>query len=469
MLSGAMHRVTTLAIVGAAICGLVPAQSSWVQLTPTTAPSPRAGHSMAYDSARDRVVLFGGWDGTAANDETWEFDGATWSQQQPLFAPPPRYDHASTFVTPSGTVLVHGGRDTGSPVQFFDDTWAWNGSFWVQHNPANVPLSRAGHSLAWHGRRQRAVMFGGFYQAATGPPVMRVNTIEWQESTADWVLMSPPAFPTVCRDAGMCWDPMAAHVIRYGGQPTTTQMWSYQVSWQPLTPPITAGPRFGLRLVSDPIRQRIVLFGRDTGPSDTLEWDGSTWTANPSASPPSTRIEHDMVWVDARQRVLLFGGSSPGGAVLGDTWAYEMTNPAGTTTFGSGCGGSNGVLTLSAATLPWIGDTFVSRVGNLTPASLPLAAIGFSNAAYAGGSLPAALLGLHPAGGPGCQLAVSPDATQFLTSTGHSALLTFPIPNHIALAGIQLHQQGLALTIGTPPVTTAIHSTNGLTLTIGAR
>jgi hypothetical protein len=38
---------------------------------------------MAYDRARDRVVLFGGEIGAGVPDlaDTWEFDGTTWTRK----------------------------------------------------------------------------------------------------------------------------------------------------------------------------------------------------------------------------------------------------------------------------------------------------------------------------------------------------------------------------------------------------
>ena len=36
----------------------------WRMLSPTTSPPARRGHAMAYDAARQRIVLFGGFDGT---------------------------------------------------------------------------------------------------------------------------------------------------------------------------------------------------------------------------------------------------------------------------------------------------------------------------------------------------------------------------------------------------------------------
>ena len=45
-----------------------------------TGPSVRAAHVMAYDSARQRVVLFGGGVGPDRLGDTWEWDGKQWVQ-----------------------------------------------------------------------------------------------------------------------------------------------------------------------------------------------------------------------------------------------------------------------------------------------------------------------------------------------------------------------------------------------------
>jgi N-acetylneuraminic acid mutarotase len=63
--------------------------NTWTQLTPTTHPSGRQLHSMVYDEAADKMVLFGGIAGTwlkeEINDELWLFDPVLdeWSQVTP--------------------------------------------------------------------------------------------------------------------------------------------------------------------------------------------------------------------------------------------------------------------------------------------------------------------------------------------------------------------------------------------------
>jgi hypothetical protein len=42
-------------------------------------PSPRNHSALAFDRARDRIVLFGGHDGELVFGDTWEFDGQAWA------------------------------------------------------------------------------------------------------------------------------------------------------------------------------------------------------------------------------------------------------------------------------------------------------------------------------------------------------------------------------------------------------
>ena len=58
-------------------------EARWSRLA-DTGPEPRAMGFLAYDKARDRVVLFGGrkgWPDDLA--DTWEWDGSTWRRVTP--------------------------------------------------------------------------------------------------------------------------------------------------------------------------------------------------------------------------------------------------------------------------------------------------------------------------------------------------------------------------------------------------
>ncbi len=52
--------------------------TGWSLASATGPSAPRFGPGMAYDAARHRIVLFGGWTGSAFLTDTWEFDGVSW-------------------------------------------------------------------------------------------------------------------------------------------------------------------------------------------------------------------------------------------------------------------------------------------------------------------------------------------------------------------------------------------------------
>jgi hypothetical protein len=55
--------------------------SNWSQQHPATPPPFQLFRSIAYDAARDRVVLFGGKSPpNQPTDETWTWDGVTWTR-----------------------------------------------------------------------------------------------------------------------------------------------------------------------------------------------------------------------------------------------------------------------------------------------------------------------------------------------------------------------------------------------------
>ena len=64
---------------------------------------------MAYDAARARVILFGGYR-TGPVDDTWEWDGTTWVEHELTPHPTARYQHAMAYDAARGRLLVVGGN-----------------------------------------------------------------------------------------------------------------------------------------------------------------------------------------------------------------------------------------------------------------------------------------------------------------------------------------------------------------------
>ncbi len=85
---------------------------SWVRVNQTgrIAPPAAAGTLLAYDSAANRFVLFGGWNGLLL-DQTWVFDptNTSWSELHPSVAPAARADAAFVYDASWGRFVLFGG------------------------------------------------------------------------------------------------------------------------------------------------------------------------------------------------------------------------------------------------------------------------------------------------------------------------------------------------------------------------
>jgi hypothetical protein len=47
---------------------------TWIEVVTPTTPAAREQQSMAYDRARGRAVMFGGWGPGTLADDTWEYN-----------------------------------------------------------------------------------------------------------------------------------------------------------------------------------------------------------------------------------------------------------------------------------------------------------------------------------------------------------------------------------------------------------
>ena len=132
--------------------------SEWT-LQEESGPPARYGHAMAFDSVRQRVVLFGG--GSTKGDvfrDTWEWDGAIWTQVSDVG---PAGKYGSSMVFDGKQVVLFGGQDlTVAPSVLTGDTWSWDGRFWTQRQDIG-PSPRQFYSMSYDADRSRIVLFGG--------------------------------------------------------------------------------------------------------------------------------------------------------------------------------------------------------------------------------------------------------------------------------------------------------------------
>lgn len=149
--------------------------SQWIRRIPAAQPNARVYHGMAYDAARQRVVLFGGsaaGQGTVA--DTWEWDGSNWTLLQPASSPSARLSALAYDVGRQLVVLF-----SGSGAGPLGDTWEWDGTNWSLRQPASSPPARAGHALVHDAARGRTVLFGGSDSSRAETP----DLWEWDGTT----------------------------------------------------------------------------------------------------------------------------------------------------------------------------------------------------------------------------------------------------------------------------------------------
>ncbi len=336
----------------------------------------RYGYSLAYDSKRDRVVMFGGAtaDGFAPsvpNAETREWDGTRWRVIQTEFAPSPRSYAAMAYDAERDRMVLFGGANAGgNPL---GDTWEWDGTRWTARYPPLAPSARSRGAVAYDPTIKRVVLHGGLGAMGTAP-----NTWEWTGTT--WVKRGG-VDPGGRIGAAMAFDPTIGKLVLFGGYEDTTffdDTWIREPAGWRLVAALAPRPpaRAGHAMATDPGTGHVVLLGGDLdsspdlifGPAlkDVWSFDGATWTQradfpaevtglgiaplparseliaiaplqgvtyalgaatwsvrDAAADPetPGSRADHVVAYDSARHRIVLFGNSSVGGA--GETWAWD--------------------------------------------------------------------------------------------------------------------------------------------------
>lgn len=215
--------------------------AAWTSaLAPGPRPSPRFGHCMVFDPARNRVVLFGGFDGNSPFGDTWEFDPVTlqWQQIATPVQPSPRWGAKMVYDVARNRLVLFGGND-GFTSNYSDETWVYGGpaAGWSQLMPATRPPGRFQQAMEYDPRRNRVVLFGGF--VATPQPAAD----HWEFDSVNWVQRpSAPAvtpnaistpFPEARAYASMVWDQVAQAMVLFGGYTSiqansaTSSMWMF--------------------------------------------------------------------------------------------------------------------------------------------------------------------------------------------------------------------------------------------------
>ena len=302
--------------------------TKWERRTPAISPPSRTYHSMAYDSDRQRIVIFGGTADSIIRNDTWEWDGTNWFEMTPAHSPQVRALTGMTYDAARHRMVLF----SGLPVYNGADTWTWDGSDWEKLTPAVSPPARIGSVLAYDAAREQVVLFGG------GGLGMSPLEDTWVWDGTNWTEMKPVHTPGPRAGHSLVYDPVRQVVVLAGGgdAPYVWEWdgndWTSRPDPVPPAPPPSPPPGEGI-VVEDTDRQRLVVFTN----GQTWEWDGAVWENRTPKSGPSARASSALAYDEASKRVVLFGGENvrrgqptvAGAWVVdrfNDTWEWDGTN-----------------------------------------------------------------------------------------------------------------------------------------------
>jgi hypothetical protein len=141
--------------------------TNWTQKHPVNSPVDRDLPIMAYDVARQQTVLYGGSDSGVGTGiygllgDTWVWDGTNWTQKTPATNPPLGGGGALAYDSALQEVVLFGGFDANA--NDIPGTWVWNGITWAALNVSTNPPSRdsGSNQMAYDASQQQMVLFGG--------------------------------------------------------------------------------------------------------------------------------------------------------------------------------------------------------------------------------------------------------------------------------------------------------------------
>ena len=287
---------------------------------PTSAgPAPRAHMSSVYDEAHHEVLMYGGFtfDGKVKRlADLWAWNGQEWRFVGDTGVP--KIVALMAFDSKRQRILMFGGAGEGDlndgKLNVLD------GSHW--HTLTDVAsMTRSAGDLVYDSRRDRLVMFGGRNDQVTFADT-------WEFDGKDWI-QTWMSGPSLRSSAISSYDSDRGVTVLYGGfRPLAalgdTWEWNGKV-WTMVTDK-GPGPRSWPGLAYDQKRHRTVLFGGENEKgeffNDTWAWDGKTWSRIATGGPPA-RIQFAMEYDAARDRIVAMGGMSARGYYMNDVWEFD--------------------------------------------------------------------------------------------------------------------------------------------------
>ncbi len=300
-------------------------------------PEPRDTPSMIHDPVRNRLVLFGGFDGSEYHNDTWVVNpgGETeWRRLPTLGSPPPgRSRHVAVYDPQTDAMIVYGGWDG---TRHLGDIW--------QLDLGEVARWRAVTQLD-EPRPARRGDCEGVYDAAhhrlviaAGQADDRMLNDVWAFGldTGHWSTVSPEAREEVSRSYASCaFDSRRQRWLMFGSD-RVNDLWSWDVARHVGWARLDYADDGQIAIVDpaavyDSLRDQLIVVGGSEYPENTMEVsiiDLSRQTRGPrpriAGDPPPSLVSPAAVYDPVGDRVLVFGGLNRNQTATGELWALSL-------------------------------------------------------------------------------------------------------------------------------------------------
>jgi trimeric autotransporter adhesin len=210
-------------------------------------------------------------------------------------------------------------------------------------------------------------------------------------------------------------------------------------------------------------------FSSAGGAPDTkniARWNGASWAAvaNPGSHHDAQTVVHPYAIAMSPEGSLFVGGGFTAIGATGVGYFARLQAPclASGESYGSGCSGAAGPVSIAMISRPWIGSTYRSQTTGIPSGAAVFATVGFNPIQPA-----VPLSTFIPQALSGCEALVQPDTSLLLTHVSGVAQNAIPIAPDPALVGVNLFEQSVVFEMSGSTVVGAT-SSNALKVTVGS-
>jgi hypothetical protein len=296
-------------------------EAGWSAIPDSGLPYNVTDGGMVYDSTRDVCVYFGGmtWNRQASNVVA-EWDGKNWTVRKFPLVPDPRYSFGMAYDDERDRVVVFGGTN-GFGV--FNDTWEYDGNQWRKVSDTGPP-GRHSLAMAYDPNTQKVMLHGGIHWA-NYQLFDLADTWTWDGN--DWTRVDVAGTAPYRNLHAMGFDPARNRMVLYGayighqGARSSMDTWEFDGNqWHAIELDRRLLPRDRAALVTDSKAGSLTLIGGNDGLAFSEVWrlGESDWIMEDPA--PTARFGASMVYEPTSEKLILFGGGRY--QYLADTWTF---------------------------------------------------------------------------------------------------------------------------------------------------